>query len=117
MSAISAHNRICLAGDWSMCGVSTQLPQLAAQLDDLTGTAPEDTSPATTTTRSEIDLQGIDCFDACGCQLLAVFLHALHQKGLRPLLSNIPGVVSDMIGLLGFAGELARHADYPRQCP
>ena len=99
--------RIKLDGDWSMSGVAAQFPLLADCLVHLTdadaaggkGKGPSDILP-------EIDLAEVTDFDACGCQLMALFIHNLRQNGISAQLINIPESFRSKIHFLGFDNEL-----------
>ncbi|GFO64885.1 STAS domain-containing protein [Geomonas paludis] len=52
-----------------------------------------------------IDLCRVDDIDACGCQLLALFLENLKRRGAAPMLTAAPAAVRERIVTLGF-GEL-----------
>ena len=71
-------NRITLTGDLSMGGVKEQyrlLEQYAISHAEAVTAGREQHTPV------EIDLTGVQELDACGCQLLAVFLDNFRQRG------------------------------------
>ncbi len=70
---------------------------LVGRLDGVTPT------PAQTT----IDLSRVSDIDACGCQLLALFLENLKRRGTAPLLAAPPLALSEQIEALGFHDLLA----------
>lgn len=92
--------RITLEGDLSMVGVTEQLPLLARYLDRVAGDTPS-VSP-----HHELDLTGLQALDACGCQLLATFLHCLRRCGAEILSLKLNTEYREKIRSLGFAGEL-----------
>ena len=99
-------SRFSLEGDWTICGVAEQFPRLSQQLSLLSGSLPpQKRRRSTTSTAPEIDLGGISALDACGCQLLAHFSHALHQSGISPHYINLPEAFRSTIHLLGFSRE------------
>ena len=53
--------------------------------------------------RIEIDVTGVTSLDACGCQLLAVFLGNLKRCGILPETFGVHPEIADQIRLLGFA--------------
>ncbi|WP_224985073.1 STAS domain-containing protein [Geomonas agri] len=57
--------------------------------------------------QSTIDLSRVDDIDACGCQLLALFLENLKRRGTTPVLAAAPAAVRDRINTLGFGDLLA----------
>lgn len=50
----------------------------------------------------ELDLRPVDRIDACGCQLLALFLEHLRRHGIMPAVCLGPEVAAE-ISLLGFS--------------
>lgn len=94
-------SRIRLDGDWSMAGVADKFSALSKFLVRLLNpqTSPKNITP-------EIDLAGVTDFDACGCQLLALFVRSLRQNGIRVQLSNLPDSFKSKIHYLGFDHEL-----------
>lgn len=114
---MSERTRIYLAGDWSMDGVTKQMPQLVEQLASLSGICTDEKLPTNAHhDQSEVDLTRIEKLDACGCQLLAVFLRALQLGGIKPLLNDMPDDIKEKIQFLGFANELELQSDHPRKC-
>lgn len=97
--------QIHLDGDWSMSAVAEKLPLLTECFVRIVGSAagyqkcPNDLAP-------EIDMAGVTDFDACGCQLLALFVCNLKQKGFRSQVVNIPESLRSRIHFLGFDKEL-----------
>jgi anti-anti-sigma regulatory factor len=79
--------------DWI---VRPRLKLLAGELAQL---LEADRRPA----RAEIDMAGVTSVDACGCQLLAVFLENLIRHGIVPEPCRIPPGIMEQIRLLGFA--------------
>lgn len=99
--------KICLDGDWSMNGVAETFPNLTNFLAGILGTEASvglqkclpDYSP-------EIDLTGITNFDACGCQLLALFVRSLKESGVSIHLIKMNDALRSKIEFLGFGREL-----------
>lgn len=96
--------RIRLQGDWTMNGVSCQLPQLvehlkSSQIDGMQAVCE-------THVHHEVSLAGIEQLDVCGCQLLTIFVHNLKKCGATPLLIDVPDAMGDKIALWGFGREL-----------
>ena len=54
--------------------------------------------------RTQIDLSGLSDLDACGCQLLVVFMENLRRRGISPIPSGLDRQTTDKITLLGFSG-------------
>lgn len=67
--------------------------------------------------RVTLDLAGLTAIDACGCQLLAVFLGNLKRHGITPHPSRIPRGIAEQIRQLGFdealIGSSAKEKDIP----
>lgn len=98
--------RIKLIGDWSITGVTNQLKSLTEHLAKLpSASAAATDAKCAVKSPSEIDMGEIDAFDACGCQLLTVFLRHLRLLGYTPQLVNTPAELADHIITLGFAHE------------
>lgn len=99
--------QIHLDGDWSMSAVAEKLPLLVDGFATLIGSdaadgrqkCPPDLVP-------EIDLSGVTDLDACGCQLLALFVRNLRRNGLSSQVINIPDTLKSRIHFLGFDQEL-----------
>ena len=89
---------IKLNGDWSMTGITQQLPPLTEHLATLSGMPPQQAQPV-------VDLEDVALLDASGCQLLTILLRHLKLLGFSPLLTNVPGHFRDSIELLGFGHE------------
>jgi anti-anti-sigma regulatory factor len=92
-------SRITLLGEWGTAEALDRLDQLAGESDLLLKAEPR---PAGVT----IDLAGITSLDACGCQLLAVFLGNLKRHGLTSELWGTPAGICQEIRLLGFQESL-----------
>ncbi|MBJ6800991.1 STAS domain-containing protein [Geomonas propionica] len=54
-----------------------------------------------------IDLSRVDDIDACGCQLLALFLESMKTRGATPILAAAPAALRERIDALGFHDLLA----------
>lgn len=92
--------RIALQGEWTMNGAAQRLELLAEQFTLLLAEEPR-------AARAEIDLSGMTGLDACGCQLLAVFLEQLKGHGILPEATGLPPLILEEIQLLGFAEAFA----------
>ena len=90
---------ITLAGDYSIAGVSDQLPMLQQQLKE---TAAERQKAGNKVPPCHIDLGGLQALDACGCQLLAIFLHKLRAEGLADFSFAMDEFQREQIHLFGF---------------
>ncbi len=95
--------RIALAGDWSVTGVADRLKALQKQRLTVKGAGGGD--------ELVVDVGGIEAIDACGCQLLALWLRHLRREGVAPRLDNGSVELTGYIRLLGFAEELASGAE------
>lgn len=93
---------LTLRGDFSIEGVSEQWPGLLQLLSEADAAHHEqaDQTPPT------IDLTQIETLDACGCQLLALFLRRLKEQGVAAPHLNLSQYCREQIELLGFADEL-----------
>lgn len=99
--------RIVLDGDWSMGGVAEKHPPLTESLARLLNAdAVADQLKSSPDAVREIDVSGITGFDACGCQLLALFVRTLRQNGFNAHVSNVPDTFRSKIHCLGFDHEL-----------
>ena len=99
-------SRLCLDGDWSMSGVSERFPLLAKHLSLLSDSLPgQEFQGDESNSLPEIDLAGLNALDACGCQLLALFIRNLRRYGLAPRVTNIPDTFRAKIHFLGFDRE------------
>jgi anti-anti-sigma regulatory factor len=92
-------SRISLLGEWDSGYALVRLSQLASESDLLLQAEPRPE-------RVAIDLSGISCLDACGCQMLAVFLGNLERHGVMPELCGTPAELWEQIRLLGFLEAL-----------
>lgn len=99
--------RICLDGDWSMNGVAETFPSLTNFLSVILDTeASAELKKSSPDYFPEIDLTGITDFDACGCQLLALFVRSLKESGVSVHLIKMNDALRSKIQLLGFGHEL-----------
>lgn len=105
MTEVSAvADGVMLDGEWYLDRANELLTLLASKLALLLEAEP---APDNT----EIDLSGIVDLDACGCQLLAVFLENLKRHGITAVPCRIPQQVADKIRLFGLSDTF----DAPRQ--
>jgi anti-anti-sigma regulatory factor len=95
----SPKSGVTLMGEWDAAAALERLNQLAGESDLLLKAEPRPE-------RVAIDLTGITCLDACGCQLLAVFLGNLKRHGVTPDLCGTPPEIKEQIRLLGFLEPL-----------
>ena len=99
--------KISLDGDWSMSGVSEKFPVLAEYVANvLNAETSGDQQKSLLDSIPEIDLAGVTDFDACGCQLLALFVRNLRQNGVSAQLINMPDTFRSKARFLGFDREL-----------
>lgn len=88
---------VLLAGDWTVEKIAEQRRFLAK---------------AETSMKKEPDLPlavdagGVASIDTCGCQLLALWLRDVKQRGGRVKVKNITQEMFAYVSLLGFGGEL-----------
>ena len=92
--------RITLQGEWTVSEAVERQVMLVGELESLLEADPGGS-------RVAIDLNEVTGIDACGCQLLAVFLEDLRSRGIVPEPCNIPPEIRGTIDLLGFAASLA----------
>jgi anti-anti-sigma regulatory factor len=93
-------NKIVLQGAWSIGEAAERLSFLTGEFDLLLGQHPKSAAV-------EIDCAGIESIDACGCQLLAVFLGNLKRQGVVPHALDVPSEISEEIRLLGYVDAFA----------
>lgn len=96
-------NRIALSGDLSMVGVKEQFPLLARYL---AGPAESAAALPNRQNSHEIDLTAVEALDACGCQLLAAFIHNLRKSGAAAFSLMLTDDCREIIHTLGFDDEL-----------
>lgn len=92
-------NRIALDGDLSMAGVKERykiLEQHVVSQAEIAAAGREQNMPL------EIDLTGVEELDACGCQLLAVFLNNVRQRGATVCSFKLSDAYRMKIHNLGF---------------
>lgn len=100
-------SRVFLDGDWSMNGVAEKFPILANYLAGVFGAETSvELQNCPSKSIPEIDLTGITDFDACGCQLLALFISNLKRNGVTVHLINMSDALRSKINFLGFGREL-----------
>ena len=111
MEATSAVTcRFFLQGGWTVDRAGEQRSYL---LDELSRVMESEPRPA----RAEIDLSQVGEVDACGCQLLAVFLQELARRGIGAVACEVPRRVADKIEQLGFGGALCADRSSTRGRP
>ncbi|WP_129128028.1 STAS domain-containing protein [Geomonas oryzae] len=86
---------ITLDGDCTMERVTDLHALLAERCAPLTGTPP---SAAVV----HVDLARVTGIDACGCQLLALFLEQLRRQGIAASAENAEPEIRERVELLGF---------------
>jgi len=98
--------KTCLDGECSMRTVAGKYPDLvnclARLLDSETSGGQNECSQSGA---QLLDLTGVTDIDACGCQLLALFLNGLQKNNISAQLSNIPDTIRSKIHFLGFDSE------------
>lgn len=89
-----------LGGAWTMERAAELQRLLADQLSTLAELEPRP---------EQIDLSLSDLcdIDACGCQLLLVFVENLRRRGIAPAMCGMSELVMEKIALLGFGEPLA----------
>lgn len=109
--------RILLGGDWSMNGLTQQLPHLVEHLASLPDSnANKEHMKDSRANLAELALVGINEFDASGCQLLAIFLNNLKQRGVMPRIMAIPDAIRKKIQFLGFDREIGPYFETKQGC-
>ena len=100
LDTCSRDGRSALQGEWVTARAIEGLKLLAGELELILGAEPKPS-------RIAIDLAQLTELDACGCQLLAVYLGNLKRHGIAALPCRIPSEIMDEVRLLGFADALA----------
>jgi anti-anti-sigma regulatory factor len=90
-----------LEGEWSVENAVALLEVVSGRCAQLTLENPG-------LDRVQIDWSGVADIDACGCQLLVVFLENLRRRGMAPECRGIPAHARERIALLGFSGSFAQ---------
>jgi ABC-type transporter Mla MlaB component len=96
-------NQLILNGDFSIVGVNEQLSVLAQHLAGVAEVVPGAFNRGLP---YEVDLSGVQVLDTCGCQLLAVLLRSLRQRGIASFSLKLSDDERDKIRSLGFAEEI-----------
>lgn len=65
--------------------------------------------------RAELDLSGVRELDACGCQLLVLFMEHLKRRGIAPSPCGQDGEISRQIALLGFSDAFSPNGSHGQQ--
>lgn len=92
-------NKLTLKGDFSIGGVNEQMPFLIQHLALETAAMP---NRADRNLPYTLDLNGVQVLDACGCQLLAIFLRVLREQGVELFSFALSDCYRKQIHLLGF---------------
>lgn len=96
-------SEIVLNGDLSIAGVKEQYLPMMRYLTRLD----EDVQAGVgQCSHRVIDLTGVQEFDACGCQMLAVFLRNLRHRGVAVFSFKLSDAHRETIHRLGFDEEL-----------
>ena len=90
---------LVLEGDYSIAGVSEQIPMLLGTLTENGNTMASAVGGGLPCT---INTQGIQALDACGCQLLAILVSTLRKQGIRTFSFDLADDHRKQIQLLGF---------------
>jgi len=98
-SSTNAPAQVLLHGEWTMTQAAERLELLTAELARQLKAKPKPM-------RAVIDLTGVSELDACGCQLLAVFLENLKKHDIVPSPCGSTPEIEATIRLLGFAEAL-----------
>ena len=93
--------RIALNGDWSIIGITYRLHELSNHLKTFSING-----KSTASLNLEFCVSGVETIDASGCQLLALFLRHLRQKGFTTTIVNPPDQFRSIVTMLGFGTEL-----------
>lgn len=90
---------ITLTGDLSLIGVKEQAILMARHM-----AGPEEMLPDKTGKHRShgIDLSGVQALDACGCQLLVLFMRNLRERGVREFSLTLSDDSRSKIRSLGF---------------
>ncbi len=96
-------NRITLNGDLSTAGVKEQFSLL---LEYIVRMGESDLSSLDKSFSLEINLTKVHALDACGCQLLVVFLRTLRKRGVKLFSLMLSDDCREKIHSLGFDDEL-----------
>ena len=100
LDTCSRDGRSALQGEWVTARAIEGLKLLAGELELILGAEPKPS-------RIAIDLAQLTELDACGCQLLAVYLGNLKRHGIATEPCRIPPRLWEQIRLLGFADAFA----------
>ncbi|GFO60668.1 hypothetical protein GMST_29930 [Geomonas silvestris] len=95
----STKEKVTPTGAWTMDQAVDGLAFLASALKEQLEVTP-------LPVRTELDLSEVTELDACGCQLLAVFLENLKGNGILAVPHGLAPALFDTTRLLGFAGLL-----------
>lgn len=95
--------KITLNGDLSTVGVKEQFSLMLEHIDKM---GEFDTSSLDRCFSHEINLSGVNALDACGCQLLAVFIRTLRKRGVKKFSLMLSDDCRKKVHSLGFDDEL-----------
>ncbi|ACM22032.1 hypothetical protein Geob_3693 [Geotalea daltonii FRC-32] len=90
---------LSLHGDWSVAGIAGQWALVSAYLAGLKN---DNEGADEASRRILISMEGIDALDACGCQLMAIFVRDVRKIGIEPCLTAVPDNLHGIISALGF---------------
>lgn len=88
---------ITLGSDWTVAGIAAQWSQVSACLAELRAGGTDAGSTLF------ISMAATESLDACGCQLLAVFVRTLKGIGIDAYLVQVPETLRSTIDILGFS--------------
>lgn len=95
-AANGSRHLVRLEGDWVLENVAGQVKRLAGQVAELADHQPP-------LARADIDLALVTGIDACGCQLIALFLEQLKRRQVTVRPCHVPEQVRETFIQLGFA--------------
>src|SRR5690242_12607557 len=91
---------IVIEGEWTM----NEAPE---RLEFLVGALAGQVEASARHNVADIDLTGITGLDACGCQLLSLYLENLKKHGITPRPTPVPQELRETVSLLGFQSAFA----------
>ncbi len=96
-------NRITLEGDLTLVGVKEQAILMARHIVRIEENLADKKDQSHSL---DIDLTGMQSLDACGCQLLAVFMRNLRERGAREISLKLNDDFRAKIHSLGFDDDI-----------